>query len=516
MRFEERRGGESYRPSNRSSRSRSRSRVRRPRSPRDRSPPRLGADTWVPRGGHPSARYRSRSPAGYHRSRSPSYRQPQRPRSPLRPRSPRRDRPRSPVRSSWRSRSPPIQRRTHDHQSNRGVEETFRHSHIPRSPRRDRQFSPPSDRHADIPSFSRSTFKDRDPYGRPAGRSRSPYRGGRSPRHDSFQVRRTLSPGKRASSGFTSALNSASTSRRSSPPVPYERLRVPSSGRESRSPAQDASSRRVTNEDITKISSLSTTVSPSSPAHGKSLGTVFPIEHQASIERADRTATDVGRSDLSKSPKSNSDGFASADHDEGSDAPRISQEASLPTAPSSTTQLPQTRAANISLLSAPTKPRGASGYTVRESSWSGSSTPRRAPPMSNAPPTGPRNRYIHSPPVHDPHRPPNYRHGSNVPNTPQRNTRTNYMATLPTTVPGGRLLPLVFDFAIEKRLMNLKSDEEKLVEQVVEKQQMKRTGLRDWDRLQRESALNALRSELAEVHLQRMTEDDRLEGSTAF
>lgn len=64
--------------------------------------------------------------------------------------------------------------------------------------------------------------------------------------------------------------------------------------------------------------------------------------------------------------------------------------------------------------------------------------------------------------------------------------------------------------------MALKTDEEKLIEQAVEKQLQKRQGLRDWERLQRESALNALRSELAEVHLQRMTEEDRLEGSSVF
>lgn len=64
--------------------------------------------------------------------------------------------------------------------------------------------------------------------------------------------------------------------------------------------------------------------------------------------------------------------------------------------------------------------------------------------------------------------------------------------------------------------MSLKADEGKLVEQVLDKQMLKRQGLRDWDRLQRESALNALRSELAEAHLQRMTEEDRLEGSSAF
>lgn len=531
MRFEERRGGESYRPSSRYPRSRSPSRVRRPRSPpahgpRNRSPPRLGADTWAPRGGHPSERYRSRSPTGFRRSRSPSYRQPQRARSPLRPRSPRRDRPPSPVRS-WRSRSPYNQRSSYD-QPTRGVGDNFRAPYAPRSPRRDRPPSPPPGRRAEISPPPRSTFKERDSYGRPPARSRSPYRGGRSPRIDPSQGNRTVSPNKRASSGYTSALNSASTSRRSSPPFANERLRIPSSGWESRSPAQDAPSRRLPNDDIAKASSLSTTVSPSSSDLEKPVPSSTIAAHHASREVVDRTTTDRDRPGRSRSPRSHRGGIVSDDRDDGwrdsrYNTSRISQDKALPTAPSATTSSSsQSRSSNVSLLSAPTRPRGASGYSGRDPTWSASSTPRRAPSTPHAPhaphapPTGPRNRYAYSPPAHDIHRAPSYRNSSNVPVSHQRSTKANYLATLPTVINGGRLLPLAFDFSIEKRLMNLKADEEKLVEQAVEKQLLKRQGLRDWDRLQRESALNALRSELAEIHLQRMTEEDRLEGSSAF
>lgn len=528
MRFEERRGGESYRPSSRYSRSRSPSRVRRPRSPppphgpRNRSPPRLGADTWAPRGGHPSERYRSRSPAGFRRSRSPSYHQPQRARSPLRPRSPRRDRPPSPVRS-WRSRSPYNQRPSYD-QPTRGVGDNFRAPYAPRSPRRERPLSPPPGRRADISSPSRSTFKERDSYGRPPARSRSPYRGGRSPRIEPSQGNRTVSPNKRASSGYTSALNSGPTSRRSSPPIVNERLRIPSSGRESRSPAQDVPSRRLPNDDVAKASSLSTTVSPSSSEFEKPVPASSTTAHRASHEVVDRRE----RSGRSRSPRPHRGGVMPDDRDDGlrdqrPNSSRNSQDRTLPSAPSATTSSSsQSRSSNLSLLSAPTRPRGVSGYSNRDPTWSTSSTPRRAPSTPHAPhaphapPTGPRNRYAYSPPAHDLHRGPSYRHSSNAPVSHQRSTKVNYLATLPTVINGGRLLPLAFDFSIEKRLLNLKADEERLVEQALEKQLLKRQGLRDWDRLQRESALNALRSELAEVHLQRMTEEDRLEGSSAF
>ena len=526
MRFDERRGGESYRPSSRYSRSRSPSRTRRPRSPhpphgpRNRSPPRLGADTWAPRGGHPSERYRSRSPAAYRRSRSPYYRQPQRARSPLRPRSPQRDRLSSPVRS-WRSRSPYNNRSSYD-QPTRGGGDNFRAPYGPRSPRRDRPSSPPPGGRADRSTPPGSSLKARESYSRPPARSRSPYRGGRSPRIDPSHGTRTVSPYRRPLSGYTSALNSGSTSRRSSPPIINERLRIPSSDQESRSPAQDAaSSRRGPNDGTVKVPSLSTTASPASLEIDKPVPPSSITANRASHEGVDRR----DRPGRSRSPRSQRGSVASGERADGLRDSRsnVSQDKNLPSAPSATTSLSsQNRSSNLSLLSAPTRPRGASAYSSRDPIRSTSSTPRRvpstphAPYALHAPPTGPRNRYAHSPPVHDFHRTSNHRYSDNAPTGLQRNPKVNYLATLPTVLKGGRLLPLAFDFSIEKRLKTLKDDEEKLVEQAVEKQLLKRQGLRDWERLQRESALNALRSELAEVHLQRMTEEDRLEGSSAY
>jgi hypothetical protein len=72
------------------------------------------------------------------------------------------------------------------------------------------------------------------------------------------------------------------------------------------------------------------------------------------------------------------------------------------------------------------------------------------------------------------------------------------------------------DHVTERRLVQLENDREKLLEQAAEKQQLKRFGLRDWERLDRESTTNALKSELAEGYLQRMAEGDSLGGSIAF
>jgi predicted alpha/beta hydrolase len=71
------------------------------------------------------------------------------------------------------------------------------------------------------------------------------------------------------------------------------------------------------------------------------------------------------------------------------------------------------------------------------------------------------------------------------------------------------------DAASEKRLAQLELDKEKLLEQMAETQRLKRAGLRDWDRLDRESSICALKSELAEGHLQRMV-DESLGGGILF
>lgn len=73
----------------------------------------------------------------------------------------------------------------------------------------------------------------------------------------------------------------------------------------------------------------------------------------------------------------------------------------------------------------------------------------------------------------------------------------------------------MLDAAAEKRLSQLDVDREKLMHQVAETQRSKRSGLRDWDRLDRESSICALKSELAEGHLQRMA-DESLGGGVLF
>jgi hypothetical protein len=83
-------------------------------------------------------------------------------------------------------------------------------------------------------------------------------------------------------------------------------------------------------------------------------------------------------------------------------------------------------------------------------------------------------------------------------------------------VPGGKLLPSGRDPNSEKRLAQLEADKERLVEQIAEKQKTKRASLREWDKLSRETATSALRSDLAEAHLHRMTDGDGIGGGTAF
>jgi len=87
---------------------------------------------------------------------------------------------------------------------------------------------------------------------------------------------------------------------------------------------------------------------------------------------------------------------------------------------------------------------------------------------------------------------------------------------MPTILAGGKLLPSILDPAAEKRLSQLEADKVRLLEQISEKQSSKGAELKDWDRLDRESATGALRSELAEGHLQRITEGEDSKKSTAF
>ncbi|KAJ5381036.1 uncharacterized protein N7496_003464 [Penicillium cataractarum] len=175
---------------------------------------------------------------------------------------------------------------------------------------------------------------------------------------------------------------------------------------------------------------------------------------------------------------------------------------------------------NMSLLSAPTRPRRGPGS--RDGPWGGSSMARRGPPAAPAAhgvPSGPRASFS-SPAtgVGGGH----YRHvgarqhsvaSANPPAGPKG---PSHLAGLSSITPGGRVFPSTLDPATEKRLLQLETDREKLLEQVMETQRSKRAGLRDWDRLDRESSICALKSELAEGHLQRMAEESSIGGGVLF
>ncbi|KAJ5105133.1 hypothetical protein NUU61_002480 [Penicillium alfredii] len=170
---------------------------------------------------------------------------------------------------------------------------------------------------------------------------------------------------------------------------------------------------------------------------------------------------------------------------------------------------------NLSMLSAPTRPRRGPGS--RENPWGGT-PPRRGPvtPASHPPPSGPRSNFTPPGPGGGNYRHPSSRQNS-VPFIAQSSAPrfTNHLAGLCSIVPGGRVLPSALDPAVEKRLSQLEADQEKLHEQMMGTQKSKRAELRDWDKLDRESSISALKSELAEGHLQRMA-DESIGGGIPF
>ncbi|KAL1867177.1 hypothetical protein Plec18167_008718 [Paecilomyces lecythidis] len=210
----------------------------------------------------------------------------------------------------------------------------------------------------------------------------------------------------------------------------------------------------------------------------------------------------------------------------GSSTP-TSHEVQLPSGPSNSLAASSApgRGSNISLLSAPTRPRGGPSFnreSPREPSWAAAAPPppRRGPiPQTyhGTPPTGPRGGFAPPPLGYDPSRQPPYRRSSSTSTIhPRAQKVTNHLSGLPAIIPGGKLLPSPLDPATERRLSQLEADKEKLFEQVAEKQKLKRAVLRDWDKLDRESTTGALRSELAEGHLQRMAEGESISGGTSF
>lgn len=509
-RFDERRGGESYRPADRNGRSPSRAyEIRHRRSPpRTRSPPRPRADTWVPSSNRGYGRTRSRSPPPYRRrSRTPPGRNfgpppYERRRSPPRRFSPRRDeRVRSPP-QKWRSKSPYSGGRSRDasraRNSPRRIRDTTPGSQVFRPARRDG----PAILNIDKPTRPPSPRVQAEAL-LPQSPIHASHRG--HPR-DGAKRDRTLSPPTRVSPAQALASQPALVSRRSSADI-EKPVVVPRRSR-SRSPIRSPLPLQHSSKPSGR-SPYRDHIYDTEPSHLQqrqghedrvSFGnhSPFSIPERAHLE-PQTSGIRVG-GNIPTQPKNHS-------------------ASPLPLPPSGPYQGPRPPSnqhrgpSHVSLLSAPTRPRR--GHGPREA-WTGSPPVRRGPVApSQAPPAGPRVSFSSPVPGGS------YRHPtSRQPSTPSvtqplAQRGINHLAGLCTIVPEGRSLPSLLDPAVEKRLAQLDIDKEKLLEQIAETQGSKRAGFRDWDRLDRESSICALKSELAEGHLQRMA-DESIGGGNLF
>ncbi|KAL4938660.1 hypothetical protein BDV06DRAFT_200392 [Aspergillus oleicola] len=526
-RFDDHRGGESYRPGS------SRGYSRRSRSPpRVRSPPsRLVADTWVPSAARTYTRPRSRSPPFRRRSRSPqqytrdtgvgSYSTTYTPRR----FSPRRDvRLRSPVSSSRRPRSP-LEDRARDMAWNRSTS----NARQPRDSSSGREYGyyrkerrvPSTGRHSRSGSNSRHgpPFED-DHRSKFSSRARSPlYSGRRDAAADrtAGQRRRSPSPNERFSRR-PSIPGSASNSRRSSP---FENKNNTSlRGNRSQSPLSNHFSGRRRSRDqgfssyqndrtSTLKSRMDTPEARNNPPTiGQPAARPLSRQDDPASSRPPELQGRTNHSQLSYPSNAPSQPKAfsySSNHRSPPPGP--------PHGPKTIPSHP--RASNISLLSAPTRPRGSSAF--KDSGWAGSPLRRGLAPVGpHSTPVAPRGNQS-STPVVEAQRPHSSRHNSAHGTSPAHTPRySKYLLGLNTITPGGKLSPSELGPVPQKRLSQLDTDRDRLFEQIAESQKLKRAGLRDWDRLDRESSICALKSELAEGHLQCITDTEGTLGRASF
>lgn len=511
--------------SNRARRSPSRGYVRHTRSPPRTRSPRLVADTWVPSNNRvygrprsrspPTLRRRSRSPSIYSRDVSQGYR---RTRSPPRRFSPRRDeRPRSPRQMVWRSRSPYSEGRPRDTEWSRSTPIRPRDSSPPsqdfRFAKRERFTPSISDRYprADSPP-RRGALREYGPRASVAFRARSPFQKHHERQQESTPKRRSISPSRNTTSGHIITPASDNNSRRPSPShdktnlVPFEqRSQSPATeytpyGRFPKSSGHISPNRERTFQSRYK---------PSTPIEERPTSSAGKEPHQEN-HNVSWTATSQhdmnhahGTFSIPTQPKAYN---ASLNHTPLSGPSHIPK--SLPS---------QNRGPNISLLSAPTRPRG--GLNVRDNSWSGA-TPRRGtlPAVAQStPPVSRGSNLMSSGPGTELHQHTFHRQNSIANTGYSRAPRlTNYLAGLCTIIPGGKAFPPYLEFATEKRLAQLETDKTRLFDQSMQKQESKRSEMRNWDRLDRESSISTLRSELAEGQLQRITGGEGGHAGTMF
>lgn len=92
------------------------------------------------------------------------------------------------------------------------------------------------------------------------------------------------------------------------------------------------------------------------------------------------------------------------------------------------------------------------------------------------------------------------------------NTTAQYLAGLPQIIEGGRKLPPTYD---RSRLDKLEDEYERLRKVVDGKQSSRRKGMREWERLQRESEAAGYRAELADEAVRSMA-GEVMTSSAAF
>ncbi|KAK5017017.1 hypothetical protein LTR16_002407 [Cryomyces antarcticus] len=95
---------------------------------------------------------------------------------------------------------------------------------------------------------------------------------------------------------------------------------------------------------------------------------------------------------------------------------------------------------------------------------------------------------------------------------PPSSSASRHLDDLPPIIPGGQKAAEPFD---NTKLLKLEEEAKRLREIIAERQAKKRQGLREWEKLERESGTAALRSELAEGGLRALNGEGEL-GGAAF
>ena len=368
----------------------------------------------------------------------------------------------------------------------------------------------------------RTQRRDLSPRDRDVRRAYSPPREPRSKSgHGDPRRQRTLSPAARRPAQQARMPSPTTSSRRSSPPMHPDRMTqsqpirpTSPSSKDSRSQIYPLGATQMDSKSLQTSEPFQKPVSPRERANHRPL------------PRNDREEPPVKASPLRFSPPSRP-----------ARLPRPDEMRPVPTQPSAQTEntsrqppsgpaayrqpptAPQGRASTNAVLSAPTRPRGGPSYRAesRDTLYEGPAPTRggrsglshqsrhpfdpHGPPTDRAP-SGPRagiQKHAHV--SFDSPRAPFRVNTSTSATYPRSQRFTNHLAALAAVIPGGKALP-PFDPAANRKLSQLEEDASKLRKQIDERQKDKRAALRDWERRERESKRENLRSELAEAQLQ--------------